>query len=182
MIGVSLKQITCGKMLCRARSCRIRTWLPRSELRFCRTGRSRWSPPLHPLNDHKQDECYDQELEDILDKCAVCKYSGSFRPCGGKALVRSPIQRNKKICKVDLAGCQRDDRHNDIVNKRTDDRVEGSADDDTDCHIHDIAAHNEFFEFTDHSHKTQLPSVLHARNSVKPSISWNEASFHDKMR
>lgn len=80
---------------------------------------------------------------------------------------RTGRQGDEKIGKVNLSGGDADDRHKDVVYQGIDDVAEGSADNDTDSHIHDIAAHDEFFEFfCDLAHKEFLLIVVSSAHGL----------------
>ena len=50
-----------------------------------------------------------------------------------------------------VAAKETDERVDDVFNKRVDDRSEGSTDDDADGQVHNVALHDELFEFSDKS-------------------------------
>ena len=147
--------------------------------RCCFRFRLRAADHIDTFYYHKNREGNDQKLDHGLDKGAVSENGSRCLRClqGGVGLA---VQGDEKIGKVNLSGGDADDRHKDIVYQGIDDVAEGSADNDTDSHIHDIAAHDEFFEFfCDLAHKEFLLIVvssahgllraLHSRNPPRYS-------------
>lgn len=65
-------------------------------------------------------------------------------------------QRNAQRIQVRTAG-KTDDRVQNVINKRINNRCEGAADDDTNRHVHDISAAYEFLEFIEKFHAVYLP-------------------------
>lgn len=114
--------------------------------RCCFRFRLRAADHIDAFYYHKNREGNDQKLDHGLDKGAVSENGSRCLRClqGGVGLA---VQGDEKIGKVNFSGGDADDRHKDVVYQEIDDVAEGSADNDTDCHIHDIAAHDEFFEF-----------------------------------
>jgi len=83
-------------------------------------------------DDYKNTDCDDQKIDDGLYKLTVSD--------------RRFADFDTQIRKIDTADQQTDKRHDDIVYEARNDFSERTADDDTDRHIDDIAAGNEFFK------------------------------------
>ena len=56
----------------------------------------------------------------------------------------------EEIGKIHAAEQEANRRHQDVIDEWRDDLAKGSTDEDTDGHVQDIAAHNEFLEFLNH--------------------------------
>ena len=108
----------------------------------------RFRPAEHidALYYHKNGKSDDQKLDHGLDKGTVSKNGGRCLGCIQSGIGLA-VQCDEEIGEIYLTGSETDDRHQDVIDERVDDVAERSADNDTDCHIHDIAAHDEFFEF-----------------------------------
>ena len=76
---------------------------------------------------------YEQELDDSVDESAEHDI--------GLANLYAPLRE------IDTSADHSDKRCNDTINKRSHDRWECSADDDTDGHVHYIASADKLFEF-----------------------------------
>src|SRR5690606_38224483 len=61
-------------------------------------------------------------------------------------------QRHRQIREIDAADEIPQRRRDDVVHERSHDLAKGSADDDADCHVDDVAFHRELAEFFDEAH------------------------------
>ena len=98
------------------------------------------------FNKDKDDKSHQQEVDDRSNKVAEVDRSYIQRLCcfGKVYLTGFGIG---EILTGDQCNDPCNTGHDNIVTERTDDRVERSADDHTDCKIHDVSAHDELFEF-----------------------------------
>ena len=88
------------------------------------------------LDQEEYDQGYDNEVNNIIDEIAVGNFGAP--QCEGQA------------GEIDPADDQADQGHDDVTDQRGNDLAEGSADDDRDRQVHDIASHDKFFEFFNH--------------------------------
>ena len=98
--------------------------------------------------DHEEnDESGQQKLYDQLNKVSVSKYRGCGVPGSLKRGIRIAVERQHQVCKINFAGNQGNDRHNNVPYQGIDNTGKSTADNDTDCHIHDISTHDKSREF-----------------------------------
>ena len=65
-----------------------------------------------------------------------------------------------------------DDRRDDVLDERGDDRAERGADDDRNCKVQDVAAENERLEIIDQtSHAEPSPELAGWRPATLPELS-----------
>ena len=83
-----------------------------------------------------------QELDDGVDEVADVERDGLAR-CSGCD------ESDLHGLEVDASGDKSDDRADEVVDKAVDDCSERAADDDTDCHVEDVAAGDELLEFSE---------------------------------
>ena len=88
------------------------------------------------LDGHEQHEGHDEEVDDRVDEFADLD--------AGTAQADHDI---REICLEEQA----DQRVDDVIHQSRDDGRERTADDDTDCHIHDVSAHDKLFKLVDES-------------------------------
>src|SRR5262245_42109231 len=112
-----------------------------------------WSSPLVDLaHDQKDRERDDEELEHVLDECAVgddglAAFASLVQPEVG----RLPRQGNVFVFQVDAVERNRDDGHDQIVHNRVHDLAERRADDDANGQVERVALVHEVLEFLEHA-------------------------------
>ncbi len=90
------------------------------------------------LDDTEDDQRDDQEVDHILNETADHQIGTAYG--------------DGHLAEVDAAADHADDRSDHIVHQAGNDGAEGTAHNNTDSHIHDIAAGDEFFEFRYETH------------------------------
>jgi len=89
------------------------------------------------------------EKDSVVDgRCSCCLGRGE------RGLWRSG-QIDKQAGEIHLSHQQSKGRHQHVANERRDDLPEGSADNDTDCHVEHVALHGKFFKFFQHSYPSR---------------------------
>ena len=94
---------------------------------------------LHKHEDYPRDY---QEVDQRHDEISVGKHRSFFAVSELHAHAR----------KIDAPGEQTDDWIDKVVDQRRDNRRKGCPNDDTNCHVHDIALGYEVLEFAKHVH------------------------------
>ena len=100
---------------------------------------------VHGLDEEEHDERDDQEIDDGADEGAEIDAVLGTRHGNGESRDLGAAARH-----------QLDERVDDVVGQRCDDRGECAADDDADGHIHDIAFGDEFLELVHDLHGVLL--------------------------
>jgi len=108
--------------------------------------------PVHIAHHQEDDEGKDEEIDHARDKGAKSDHIGPGLARRGKRGARRHLARKHDIAirKVDIAEDRPDDRHDDLLGERGDDRAEGAADDHPDSKIDDIAPGDEGTKFRKH--------------------------------
>jgi len=119
--------------------------------RSCR--RRRLLHPIYSLNDQKNAERHDQEVDRNGNETAVSErgkarfpYIGQRHP--GCDFIR---QRNVEVGEVEIADDSANWRHQQVFNNRGDNFSKGRADDHADGEINCITFDGKFFEFLPHT-------------------------------
>lgn len=94
-------------------------------------------------------KCNDQELDDGIQEQADIERYGASLLRFGKGRHRRTLEGDEDVGEIDTARQQADDRREDIFHQAGDDGGKGGADDDTDSHVDNVSAHDEFLKFTD---------------------------------
>ena len=101
---------------------------------------------IHGLDDQKEDQSHQQEVDHSSDKGAVGEHSGIFSFSNGDG----------KGGKIHAAGDNADQRVENVVNQRVYDGGKRAADDDADGHVYHVATRDKLFEFFDDFHEEIL--------------------------
>lgn len=104
---------------------------------------------VHGLDQRKDDDGHDEEVDDGRDETAVVEGGGAGFLGGFEGGVGVAVEGDEEVGEIHLAGEQCQAGHDDVVDQRVDDGFEGGTDDDTDGHIQHVAAADKFLEFVD---------------------------------
>lgn len=121
------------------------------------------SKPVHSFHQGEDNDRHDEEIDDGGQEASIGKDGDACFLRGGKRgkfLVAAEL--DEPVGKINAARDKADDRHDKIVYQGIDDRLERAADDNADCQIHDISAHDKCFKFVDkflHNSRTLLCKI-----------------------
>jgi hypothetical protein len=146
-------------------------------------GRSCRLRSLHSIDlpdEQKDHECDDQKIDDIVNEDTVIQGCSSGGFCGRDAGIIFAREVNEQIRKINIAQCQTNRRHQNILDKRSDDLAEGGAYDNADCQVDNVAPHDEFLEFFVHdsllfSLKASRPTSMDKNSIQKSPVGSNAA-------
>ena len=106
--------------------------------------------PVDGPDEQKDRQGDDDEADNRVDKEAVVDAYGAGSLGVGQMCVRPRLRAlpedDKKVGEVHPSQEQADGGHQDVIHETLDDRTEGTADDNSDRHINDVAPHRELFE------------------------------------
>ena len=91
-------------------------------------------------DEHEDTKGDNEEVNDVLDKIAVAEMDGGI-------VTKKAGDSKFKVSKVNTTKNKANGRHNEIVDKGTDDFIESTTDDDPDRKIHNVATIDEIAEF-----------------------------------
>ncbi len=94
---------------------------------------------IHGPHDHEHGKGNDDKIDHGIDKDAVLDRDH-----------RLILEIERQVAEIDAAGEQTHGRHDHVIHQRADNAAKGRADDDAHRHVHDVAAHCEFFELFQH--------------------------------
>lgn len=97
---------------------------------------------VHGADDDEDNKSDEKKVDDVLEEVAV----GDMSDGVGAEEVRNIESEARK---VETAGEEAGNWHDDVVDERFDDSGEGTTDGDTDSEIDDATAVDKFFEFLD---------------------------------
>ena len=101
--------------------------------------------------DHKKDGGgNDEKVDDRVDEQPVVDGGRASLLCRGQAVIMLAAEIDEQAAEVHIAHQHADRGHHDVGHERTDNSSESPANDDTDGQIHNVSAHDEFFEFFQH--------------------------------
>ena len=99
---------------------------------------------IHTLDDKEDTEGDDEEVDSRLYEVTPIQFDGLLD--GLASGIDFGGTKDELGVAEAAARDQTDRRHDDVINKRSDDLTEGSTDDDTDSHIHYITLEGEILE------------------------------------
>ena len=103
---------------------------------------------VHALDHQEDHEREDQKADDRREEIAEAQIIlDDLAGVGVDLVPEQRRQRDLPARKVDAAGEDRDDRHNDVVREGGDQILEHTADDDADGHVEHTALDRKFLKF-----------------------------------
>lgn len=87
---------------------------------------------VHELDERKQHDCHNKEVDDRRDKGTILDVHAEYG--------------QHKILEIGLCN-ETDERRNNVIGQGRDNVLECRADDNTDSQVNDVAAQGKFFEF-----------------------------------
>ena len=145
-----------------------------------RRRRRRLFEPIDALDGQEQHPRDDQEVDHQSDEITPGQDGALLSGVGERGRGHFRRQRDEIVGKIEPAGDGADQRHDNVVDQRIDDRPECGADDDADGKIDDVAAHGEFLEFLEHRSHPRLVECRVQRSRSENSRSRKRASSVDQ--
>ena len=102
---------------------------------------------IHSLDHQEDTESDDDEVNNVLDERTVGKYRCASLLSLGQCLVLHVVRQvDEEVGEIDTTSTKTDNRHQHVIYQTSHNLTEGTADDDTDCHVHYVAFHGKLFE------------------------------------
>lgn len=100
------------------------------------------------FNYNKHSKSNNQKVNNGIDEQTVGQYRRACISCCFQGSVFFAVQRDEQVGEINSANHHAQRRHNYVVYQRSGNLPEGTADNNTYCHVQHVAANGKIFKFT----------------------------------